>query len=97
MTFDFRAVITDEIPDVKTVVVRTWLKKAGEDHEDERAFLIPKEYKLTDDNPLFMIAIAADQQRKKIEYDKSVERGKKAAARSAKKKEEKPDGQQDEQ
>jgi len=72
MTFEYRAVVTDEIPGVETVVVRTWLGKPGEAKGDERAFLLPSDYKLNEDNPLDLIVAAVDQNRQKLAEEKAA-------------------------
>lgn len=67
MTYELRAIVTDEIPTV-TSVVRTWFSKAGDEQPVEKAFILGE--KLTDDNALQMIAVALDQTILKEEQEK---------------------------
>ena len=82
MTFDFRAVITDEMPGVKTVVVRTWLTKAGADKTDERAFLIPI-LTVSEDSALPVLVTALNQQISKMTMEAELERGEKYREKQA--------------
>ena len=72
MTFEYRAIVSDDMPGIDTVVVRTWLTKAGEEKADERAFLLPQSVKLTADNPVELIFAAVDQTRQKMAEEKSA-------------------------
>lgn len=87
MTYEYRAIVTDEMPGVKTVVVRTWLNKSGEEMKDERAFLLPEGTKLTEDNPLDLIFASVGYTKEKITEEK-----KPAPKKRMVKKEENADG-----
>ena len=70
MTIQYRAIISDELPGVDSVVVRTWMQKASDEVPDERAFILPKSYKLTRDNVLDLLFAAVDQTRQKVAQEK---------------------------
>ena len=70
MTYELRAIITDEWPGIDTVIARTWLAKGENEKVEERAFLLPAGVKLTDKAPWNLIAIAADQTWEKINKEK---------------------------
>ena len=72
MKIQYRAIITDELPGVDSVVVRTWMSKAEDEIPDERAFLLPKSYKLTEDNFLDLLFAAVDQTRQKVTQEKAA-------------------------
>lgn len=95
MMFEVKAIVTDEfIATEGAPCVRMWIRKHGEEKEDERVFLLPKQFALTEENPLFIMAVALDQAGKHRVTEAQVERGKKAAVKKAAK--EKPEEKKDE-
>ena len=72
MTYEYRAIITNEVPGVDTVVVRTWLTKPGEEKPEERAFLLPENIKLTESDPIQILDVVVNQTLVKNEAEKAA-------------------------
>ena len=72
MKYDIKIAVTDEVPGVKSVIVRTWVTKNGV--EKENTFIHPTKAKLTAEDDLVDVILSAIRPEKEKKNTKSVKK-----------------------
>ena len=86
MVYEFKAIVTNEIPTV-TSAVRIWHKKSDEAETNERAFIFGQ--KMTEDNALLMLYTSLGEM---LNHPEPLETNKRAAPKRRPAKEKKDEG-----